>query len=100
MSACVEPDELEENTALNSFADVWNQLVDEDALLKHCNDREISTRIVVPAALRQEVFRAFHTPVHNGYKATLRRIAKLFWLPHIRRDVSAFVKACEVSDRN
>ena len=86
-------DELEANPQLKPFADVWNQLVVEDALLKHCNERAISTRIVVPAALREEVFRALHEPAHHGYEATLRRIAQHIWWPHVRGDVSAFVKA-------
>ena len=85
---------------MKPFADVWNQLVVEDALLKHCNERAISTHIVIPAALREEVFRALHKTAHHGYEATLRRIAKRFWWPHLRDDESAFVKACEICDRD
>ena len=71
-------DELEADPALKPFADVWYQLVVENALLKHCNVRAISTRIVVPAALREEVFRALHGDPHHGYEATLRSIAQRF----------------------
>ena len=79
---------------------MWSQLVGEDALLKHFNERAISSRIVVPAALRDEVFRALHEPAHHGYEATLRRIAQRFWWPRVCGDVSSFVKACEVCDRD
>ena len=41
-----------------------------------------------------------HKPAHHGYEATLRRIAQRFWWPHVRGDVSVFVKACEVCDRD
>ena len=58
--------------------DVWTQLVIEDALLKHSNEHAGSTHIVVPAILREEVFRALHEPAHHGYEATLRRIAQRF----------------------
>ena len=93
-------DELEANPPLKSFLDTWSQLVVEDALLKHCKKRAISTRIVVPAVRREEVFRALHEPEYRGYQATLGRIAQRFWWPHVRADVSAFVRSCEVCDRN
>ena len=99
-NARADADELEANPVLKPFADVWNQLVVEDALLKHCNERAISTRIVVPAVLREEVFRALHKPANHGYEATLRRIAQRFWWPHVRGDVAACLRACEVCDRN
>ncbi len=76
--ARADADELKANLALKAFADVWSQLVIDDALLTHCNKRAISTRIVVFAALREEVFRALHEPAHHGYKAKLRRIAQRF----------------------
>ena len=41
-----------------------------------------------------------HEPGHYGFKAVLRRIAQRFWWPLVRVDVSAFVKTCEVCDRN
>ena len=50
--------------------------------------------------LREEVFHALHEPAHHGYEATLRSIVQRFWWPHVRGDVSAFVKACEVCDRD
>ena len=71
-NARADVDELEENPALKAFADAWPQLVIEDALLKHCNEHAVSTRIVVPAILREEVFRALHESAHHGYEATLR----------------------------
>ena len=52
-NARADADELEANPALKSFADAWHQFVVEDALLKHCNERAISTRIVVPSDLRE-----------------------------------------------
>ena len=79
---------------------MWPQLVIEDALLKQCNKRAVFTRIVVPAILREEVFRALHEPAHHGYGATLRRIAQRFWWARVRGDVSAFAKSCEVCDRD
>ena len=100
VNARADVDELEANPALKPYVDVWNQLVVEDELLKHCNERAITTHIVVPAAFREEVFRALHKPAHNSYEATLLRIAQRFWWPHVRGDVSAFVKACEVCDRD
>ena len=77
---------------------MWPQLVIKDALLKHCNERAISARIVLPAALREEVFRTLHEPALHGYKATLRRIAQFFWWPRVRGDAFAFAKACKVCD--
>ena len=102
LNASARPDanKLEADPTLKLFADVWNQLTVEDALLKHCNERAISTRIVVPAVKREKVFRALHEPAHHGYEATLRRIAQRFWWPHVRADVSAFVKSCDVCDRD
>ena len=69
------PADLELNPTLRSYADVWSQLILEDGLLKHCNERAVSTRIVVPPTLRESVFRALHEPAHHGYEATLLRIA-------------------------
>ena len=79
---------------------MWPQLVIEDALLNHCNERGISTGVFVPAALCENVFRALHELTHHGYDATLRCIAQRFWWPRVRGDVSAFTKACEVCDRD
>ena len=78
LNARPDVDELEANPTLKSFVDAWSQLVVEVAFLKHCNERAISTRIVVPAVLREDVFRALHEPAHLGYQATLRRIAQRF----------------------
>ena len=55
---------------------------------------------MIPAEVREELFRALHEPAHHGYEATLRRIAQRCWWPRVRSDVSAFVKACEVCDRD
>ena len=60
----------------------------------------MSTRIVVPPTLREAVFRALHEPAHHGYEATVRRISQRYWWPRVRGDVSAFVSACEVCDRD
>ena len=46
------------------------------------------------------MIRTLHVPAHNGYEAALRRIAQRFWWPRVCGNVSAFVKACEVCDRN
>ena len=95
-----EPADIELNPQLKPFADVWPQLVLEDELVKHCNKRAVSTRVVVPAPLREEVFRTLHEPAHHGHEATLRQISQRFWWPSVRNDVSAFVRACEVCDRD
>ena len=100
VNARADADELEANPTLKLFAIAWPQLVVEDALLKHFNERAISTRIVVPAVLREEVFHALHEPAHYGYEATFRRIVQRFWWPHLRGCISACVKACEVCDRD
>ena len=99
-NARADVDELKANPALKTFADVWPQFVIDNALLKHCNERAISTRIVVLVILREDVFCALHEPAHHGYEATLRRFAQPFWWPRIRGDVSAFVKSCEVCERD
>ena len=85
---------------LQLYLDVWQQLIIENELVKHCNERAVSTRIIVPAALRDEVFRALHEPAHHGYEASLRRITQRFWWPRVRTDVSAYVRACDVCDRD
>jgi len=85
---------------LEQYASVLPQLVVESELLKHVNERAISTRVVVPPSLREEVFRSLHEPSHSGYEATLRRITQRYWWPRVRCDVSAFVKSCEVCDRD
>ena len=95
-----EPVDIENFPPLKLFSDVWLQLTIEDDLLKHCNERAVSTRIVVPAALREQVFRSLHESRHHGYKASLQRIAQRFWWFRVRTDVSAFVKACKVCDRD
>ena len=76
------------------------QLVLEDELVKTRNERAVSTQVVVPAPLREEVFRSLHKPAHHGYKATLFQILQRFWLPRVQNDVSAFVRACEICDLN
>ena len=99
-NACPDADELEANHKLKWFVDAWSQLFVDDALLKHYNERAIFTRIVVPAVHREEVFRALHEPAHHGYKAKQRRISQRVWWPHVRADVSAFVRSSKVCDRD
>ena len=99
-STRLERADLENNPQLKLYADVYPQLVIEDNLLKHCNERAVSTRIVVPASLREEVFRSLHEPAHHGYEALLRRIAQRVWWPRVRADISAFIRSCEVGDRD
>ena len=98
--AKLEPADIELNPQLKPFADVWPQLVLKNELVKHCNERAVSTRIVVPAPLQEEVFRSLHEPAHHGYEATLHRISQRFWLSRVRADESALVKACEACDRD
>ena len=93
------PADLELNPTIKLYADVWAQLALEEDLLKHCNERAVSTRIVVPPPLRESVYRSLHEPAHHGYEATLRRISQRFWWPRVRAEVSAFIRACEVCDR-
>ena len=76
--ALLEFADIELNPQLKPFADVWPQLVLEDKLVKHCNERAVSTRVVVPAPLREEVFRLLHEAAHHGCEATLRRISQRF----------------------
>ena len=95
-----EADDLANDPMLQLYLDVWQQLIIENELVKHCNKRAVSTRIVVPAGLRDEVFLALHEPAHYGYEASLRRITQRFWWPRVRTDVSSFVRACEVCDRD
>ena len=76
--ARLEPADIDLNPQLKPFADVWPQLVLEDELVKHCNIRAVSTRVVVPAPLREEVFCSLHEPAHHGYEATFRRMSHRF----------------------
>ena len=74
----LEPADIELNPQLKPFADVWPQLVGEDDLVKHCNERAVSTRVVVQAPLREKVFRLLHEPAHHGNEAILLRILQRF----------------------
>ena len=85
INARADADEIEANPSLKPFADAWPQLVGEDALLKHCNERAIFTRIVVPAALREEIFRALHEPAHHGYEATAPHRTTVLVAARLRR---------------
>ena len=85
--ARLEPANIELNPLLKPFADVWPQLVLEDELVKHCNGQTVSTRVVVPAPLREKVFRSLHENAHHGYEAIIRRISQRFWWPCLRNDV-------------
>ena len=44
------------SAVLNSYADVSPQLVVEDGLLNDCNERAVSTGVLVPARIWEEVF--------------------------------------------
>ena len=46
------------------------------------------------------MFPSLHEPAHQGYEATLRQILQRFWWPCVRNDFSAFVRDCEVCDRD
>ena len=93
-------DDLDVDPLFDGYVNVWNQLVVESGLLKHTNKRALSTRIVVPTRLRKEVFWSLHNPAHHGYESAVRRISQRFWWPRVRADVSPFIKACEVCDRD
>ncbi len=54
----------------------------------------------MPPNLRENVARALHLPAHHSFENTLRRVAQRFWWPHVRGDISAFVRGCEVCDRD
>ena len=92
--------DIELDTLFEQYINVWDHLEVKSEFLKHTNDRTISTRVVVPSRLRDEVIRSLHLPAHYGYESTLRRISQRFWWPRVLADVSAFVKNCEVCDRN
>ena len=93
-------DEIELNPSLQQYLDVWNTLVVESGLLRHVNEGRHSSCIVVPPPLRDDVVRSLHLPAHHGFESTLRRITQRFWWPRIRGDVSSFVRACAVCDRD
>ena len=95
-----DADKLELNLSLQQYLDVWITLVVKSGILRHVNKGRYSSCIVVPPPLRDDVVRSFHLPAHHGFKSTLRRITQRFWWPHICGDVSAFVRACEVCDRD
>ena len=73
--AQLEPADIELNLQFKPFSDVGPKLVLEDELSKHCNVRAVSTRVVVLAPLREEVFRLLHDPAHHCYKATSSNFA-------------------------
>ena len=95
-----DTDEIELNPSLQQYLDVWNTLVVESGLLRHVSEGRHSSCIVVPPLLRDDVVRSLHVPAHHGFESTLRRITQRFWWPRICGDVSAFVRACEVCDRD
>ena len=70
-----------------------------EKLVKHCNERAVSTRIVMLAPLREEAFRSLHERTHHGYETTLRQILQ-FLVAALRADESACLKACETCDRD
>ena len=82
--ARLEPADIELNPQLKPFADVWPQLVLEGMLVKHCNERAVSTRVMVTAS-GESAF-SLHEPAHHGYEATLRQISQRFWWPRVRAD--------------
>ena len=62
---------------LQLYLDFWQLLIIENELVKRCNELAVSTRIVVFAALCDEVFRALHKNAHQGYEELLRRITQI-----------------------
>ena len=50
-NAFLEPIDVKNFPLLKWYSDVWPRLIIEDDLLKHFNERAVSTRIFVPAAL-------------------------------------------------
>ena len=96
--ARLEPADIELNPQLKPFADVWPQLVLDDEFVKRCNKREFTTRLLVPALLQIDMFCSLHKHSHHSYEATHRQILQRFWLPRLRADVSALVKACKACD--
>ena len=95
-----DADEIELNPSLQQYLDVWNTLVVESGMLRHVNKGCHTSRIVVPPLLHDDVVRSLHLPAHHGFESTLRRITQRFWWLRIRGDVSAFVRACDVCDRD
>ena len=53
MARSPAPTDLDVDPLLKLYSDVWSQLVVENDLLQHCNERKISTRVVVPPTLRE-----------------------------------------------
>ena len=95
-----DADEIELNALLQQYLDVWKTFVVESGLLRHMNEGRHSSCIVVQPILRDDVVRFFYLPAHHGFKSTLRRITQRFWWSRIRGDLSTFVRACEVCDRD
>ena len=95
-----DADEIQLNPALKWYLDVWNLLVVENGLLRHVNGNRHSSCIAVPPNLRKNVASALHLLAHHGFDSTLSSVAQRFWWPHVRGDISAFVRGCEVCDRN
>ena len=92
--------DIEYSPLLKLYSDVWSQLIIEDDLLKHCNEPEVYTRIVVTAKRHDQVFRSLFEPGYYGNKTSLWRIAKRFYWPRVVADVSAFVNSCNVCDQD
>ena len=73
-----EADDLANDPMLQLYFGVLQKLIIDNELVKHCNERAVSTRILVPAALRDEIFHALYKPAHHGYEASVRRITQRF----------------------
>ena len=61
--------------------------------------------IAVPniAKLRAEVVRSFHAPAyagHFGVNKTFKLVARHFWWPGMRKEVTQFVRTCDSCQRN
>ena len=93
-----DDNEIQLNSALQSYVEVWNSLIVENGLLRHVNGSRHSSCVAVFLNLRKGVVSALHLPAHHGFKSTLRRVAQRFWWPRVRGDVSTYVRNCDVCD--
>ncbi|GFN95463.1 gypsy retrotransposon integrase-like protein 1 [Plakobranchus ocellatus] len=72
-------------------------------IFRRTNDKSDIDQIVLPKSMRQEVLQACHdSPIagHLGINATKKRVCSRFSWPSIVRDVTKYVKSCDVCKKN
>ncbi|GFO46495.1 hypothetical protein PoB_007300000 [Plakobranchus ocellatus] len=72
-------------------------------IFRRTNNKCDIDQIVLPKSMRQEVLQACHdSPIagHLGINATKKRVCSRFSWPSIVRDVTKYVKSCDICQRN